>query len=69
MKIEPLEVLNLVADSAEEIVNEQTGLSEEVLVVMRLMTEKIKNKLFEYEIKELGLSEEEIQKAINKVEG
>lgn len=69
MKIEPLEVLTMIADSAEEIVNEQTRLSEEVLIVMRLMTEKIKNKLFAYEIKDLGLSEEEIQKAINKVEG
>ena len=60
MKIEPKELLDIVAQSATELVNENTELSEEILTVMRMMTQRISDKLFKMEVSDLGLSEKEI---------
>ena len=50
MKIEPRELLNVVADAVTELVNENPDMSGEVLEAMKLMTQKIKDKLFIIEV-------------------
>lgn len=65
MKVEPYELLNIVADSAKELVEENSEYSEQILIVMKDMTRKIKNKLFMLDVKDLGLTEEEINNIIN----
>ena len=61
MKVEPYELLNIVADSAKELVEENSEYSETVLIVMKLMTEKIKNKLLYLDVKDIGISEEDFK--------
>lgn len=68
MKLGTKEVLDIIAEVAEEIVNEKTEYSEQILFVMKLMIEKVKNRLFMIEVSDLGLSEEEIKSIINKNE-
>lgn len=65
MKVEPRELLDIVADSAKELVEEHSEYSEQILIVMKDMTRKIKNKLFMLDVKDLGLTEEEINNIIN----
>lgn len=64
MKVEPRELLDIVADSAKELVEEHSEYSEQILIVMKDMTRKIKNKLFMLDVKDLGLTEEEINNII-----
>ena len=66
MKIEPFEVLNMVADSATELVNEHSELSEQILEVMKMFMDKMKNKLLMFEVGDLGLSVEELDSVLNK---
>lgn len=65
MKVEPRELLDIVADAAKELVEEHSEYSEQILIVMKDMTRKIKNKLFMLDVKDLGLTEEEISNIIN----
>ena len=66
MKVEPRELLDIVADSAKELVEEHSEYSEQILIVMKDMTRKIKNKLFMLDVKDLGLTEEEINNIIEQ---
>ena len=61
MQVEPRELLTIVADSAKELVEEHSEYSEQILTVMKMMLGKIKNKLFYLEVKDSGLSEEDIK--------
>ena len=63
-KVEPKELLNVVADAATELVNEHSEFSEQILMVYKMMLEKIKDKLFLLEISDMGLSQEEIEKVM-----
>ena len=69
MKIEPRELVNIVADAAKEIVNENPEMSNEVLKAMKLMTQKITDKLYIFDVSDLGLSEEEIKEFMTSLEG
>lgn len=60
MKVEPMKLLDIVAESATELVNEHTEFSEQILTVMKMMTQKISDKLFKLDMSDTGLSEEEI---------
>lgn len=60
MKIEPKELINIVADAATELVNEHSEFSEQILMVYKMMLKKINDKLFLLDIADLGLSEKEI---------
>ena len=61
MKVEPKELLNVVAEAATDLVNEHSEFSEQILLVMKMMTKKISDKLFKLEVSGMGLSEEEIE--------
>ena len=69
MKIEPRELLNVVADAVTELVNENPDMSGEVLEAMKLMTQKIKDKLFIIEVSDCGLSKEDISMFMNQSGG
>lgn len=66
MKIEPRELLNIVADCGREIIEEHSNMSEDALQVTKWMMEKVKNKLFYLEVGDMGLSKEEIDKIIKE---
>lgn len=60
MKVEPKELINIVADAATELVNEHSEFSEQILMVYKMMLERINKKLFLLDVSDLGLSDEEI---------
>ena len=60
MKVEPKELINIVADAATELVNEHSEFSEQILMVYKMMLERINHKLFLLDVSDLGLSDEEI---------
>lgn len=61
MKVEPKELLNVVSEAATELVNEHSEFTEQILIVHKMMLEKIRDKLFLLEVSDLGLSREEIE--------
>ena len=66
MKVEPMKLLDIVAESATELVNEHTEFSEQILTVMKMMIQKISDKLFKLDMSDTGLSEEEIDAFLAK---
>ena len=61
MKVEPKELLNVVSEAATELVNEHSEFTEQILIVHKMMLEKIRDKLFILEVSDMGLSKEEIE--------
>ena len=68
MKVEPRELINIVADAATELVNEHSEFSEQILMVYKMMLKKINDKLFLLDISDLGLDEKEIKTIMEKSE-
>lgn len=68
MKVEPRELINIVADAATELVNEHSEFSEQILMVYKMMLKKINDKLFLLDISDLGLDEKEIKAIMEKSE-
>lgn len=62
MKVESTDLLNMIGDTTKEIVENNPEWSEEALMVMKELIDKLFKKLFEKEMEDVGIKPEDFDK-------